>query len=199
MFRFRNPSIFALLIVLFASVLYRTVLRAETPGAEKLPADPQIAAALKQVSVQRIQANIEKLVSFQTRLTLSATRTSSASPRVARRRSSEGRRRRRRRRIRTRGGELRGRCSTGDVSGRVDGGHAERVARAAGQAAEDIRRHQRGIDLRPVVEDAVAGTPTSSVEAVQESETELDALGGRGLSESTEASCWRARARRLRQ
>jgi hypothetical protein len=35
-------------------------------------ADPQIAAALKQVSAQRIQANIEKLVSFGTRLTLSA-------------------------------------------------------------------------------------------------------------------------------
>jgi hypothetical protein len=35
-------------------------------------ADPQIAAALPQVSAQRIQANIEKLVSFGTRLTLSA-------------------------------------------------------------------------------------------------------------------------------
>ena len=35
-------------------------------------ADPQIAAALKQVSSQRIQATIEKLVSFGTRLTLSA-------------------------------------------------------------------------------------------------------------------------------
>jgi hypothetical protein len=35
-------------------------------------ADPQIAAALRQVSAQRIQANIEKLVSFGTRLTLSA-------------------------------------------------------------------------------------------------------------------------------
>ena len=34
--------------------------------------DPQIAAALKQVSVKQIQANIEKLVSFQTRLTISA-------------------------------------------------------------------------------------------------------------------------------
>lgn len=34
--------------------------------------DPQIAAALKQVSPQRIQSNIEKLVSFGTRLTLSA-------------------------------------------------------------------------------------------------------------------------------
>jgi hypothetical protein len=35
-------------------------------------ADPQIAAALKQVSAQRIRANIEKLVGFGTRLTLSA-------------------------------------------------------------------------------------------------------------------------------
>jgi hypothetical protein len=34
--------------------------------------DPQIAAALKQVSAKQIQANIERLVSFQTRLTLSA-------------------------------------------------------------------------------------------------------------------------------
>src|SRR5450432_3398060 len=38
----------------------------------KMEADPQIAAALKQVSAARIQSNIEKLVSFQTRLTLSA-------------------------------------------------------------------------------------------------------------------------------
>src|SRR5450631_1719520 len=38
----------------------------------KVAADPQIAAALRQVSAQRIQANIEKLVSFGTRLTLSA-------------------------------------------------------------------------------------------------------------------------------
>lgn len=36
------------------------------------PRDPQIVAALKQVSPARIQANIEKLVSFQTRSTLSA-------------------------------------------------------------------------------------------------------------------------------
>jgi hypothetical protein len=35
-------------------------------------ADPQIAAALQQISAQRIQANIEKLVGFGTRLTLSA-------------------------------------------------------------------------------------------------------------------------------
>ncbi|HST10705.1 MAG TPA: M20/M25/M40 family metallo-hydrolase, partial [Terriglobales bacterium] len=35
-------------------------------------ADPKIAAALKDVSAERVQANIEKLVSFGTRLTLSA-------------------------------------------------------------------------------------------------------------------------------
>lgn len=36
------------------------------------PQDPQIAAALKQISPQRVQATIEKLVSFQNRSTLSA-------------------------------------------------------------------------------------------------------------------------------
>jgi hypothetical protein len=36
------------------------------------PLEPEIAAALKQVSTQQIQKNIEKLVSFQTRLTTSA-------------------------------------------------------------------------------------------------------------------------------
>jgi hypothetical protein len=40
--------------------------------AQKPVQDPQIAAALRQISVQRIQADIEKLVSFGTRLTLSA-------------------------------------------------------------------------------------------------------------------------------
>jgi hypothetical protein len=44
------------------------------PASEgnKGEADPQIAAALKQVSPERVRANIEKLVSFGTRLTLSA-------------------------------------------------------------------------------------------------------------------------------
>jgi len=41
-------------------------------SAPVVAADPQIAAALKQVSADRIKANIEKLVSFGTRLTLSA-------------------------------------------------------------------------------------------------------------------------------
>jgi hypothetical protein len=37
-----------------------------------MPADPKIAAALREISAQRIQANIQKLVSFGTRSTLSA-------------------------------------------------------------------------------------------------------------------------------
>src|SRR5579862_3110409 len=37
-----------------------------------MKADPQIAAALKQVSAERIRANIEKLVGFETRSTISA-------------------------------------------------------------------------------------------------------------------------------
>ena len=40
--------------------------------ADKAPADPRIAAALQEISAPRIQANIAKLVSFGTRLTLSA-------------------------------------------------------------------------------------------------------------------------------
>ena len=71
MFTSRISLILAMLAVLPASVPYRTF--AQTDRLEpKPPADPQIAAALARVSAQRIQANIEKLVSFQTRLTLSA-------------------------------------------------------------------------------------------------------------------------------
>jgi len=40
--------------------------------ADPTMADPQIEAALQQISAHRIQANIEKLVSFGTRLTISA-------------------------------------------------------------------------------------------------------------------------------
>jgi hypothetical protein len=77
MFRRRIPLIFALLGTLLASVLDPTVLTAENRSPDRkypspLPADSKITAALMQVSAQRIQANIERLVSFQTRLTLSA-------------------------------------------------------------------------------------------------------------------------------
>lgn len=82
MFRRRIPLIFALLGTLLASVLNPTALPAEnrnsdrssadSPLPDSPPRDSKITAALMQVSAQRIQANIEKLVSFQTRLTLSA-------------------------------------------------------------------------------------------------------------------------------
>jgi len=45
---------------------------AQTAAGQAIAEDPQIAAALRQISPQRIQANIEKLVSFGTRSTLSA-------------------------------------------------------------------------------------------------------------------------------
>jgi hypothetical protein len=41
-------------------------------SAPTVAADPQIAAALRQISAQRIEANVAKLVSFGTRLTISA-------------------------------------------------------------------------------------------------------------------------------
>jgi hypothetical protein len=71
---FRSPIllIFAVLVTIFASVRYRTVFAAANRRSEKLPADPQIVGALMQISAERIQAAIEKLVSFETRLTLSA-------------------------------------------------------------------------------------------------------------------------------
>jgi Peptidase family M28 len=44
----------------------------ERGAAEPMPVDSRIAAALKEVSAERIRANIEKLVSFGTRSTISA-------------------------------------------------------------------------------------------------------------------------------
>jgi hypothetical protein len=77
MFRRTIPQIFALVGSLLAFVLNPIALTARNQGADGKypsppPADSRITAALMQVSAQRIQANIEKLVSFQTRLTLSA-------------------------------------------------------------------------------------------------------------------------------
>jgi Peptidase family M28 len=72
MFHSRISRIFILLTAGLSSVPYRTVAQVAPPKAARPPADPQIAAALAEISAQRIQANIEKLVSFQTRLTLSA-------------------------------------------------------------------------------------------------------------------------------
>jgi acetylornithine deacetylase/succinyl-diaminopimelate desuccinylase-like protein len=72
MFDPRIPLIFALLAAVLWSVPYRTVALAAVPENSAPPADPQITAALADISAQRVQANIEKLVSFQTRMTLSA-------------------------------------------------------------------------------------------------------------------------------
>ncbi len=45
---------------------------AQTVGQENAPVDPQIAAALQQISAKQIRADVEKLASFGTRSTLSA-------------------------------------------------------------------------------------------------------------------------------
>ncbi|MGA2100198.1 MAG: M28 family metallopeptidase [Candidatus Sulfotelmatobacter sp.] len=56
-------------------ILTFLALNAEAQSGKPTPemaTDPRIDAALQQISAQRVQANIEKLVSFGTRLTLSA-------------------------------------------------------------------------------------------------------------------------------
>jgi hypothetical protein len=62
----------ALFVVAVSILLAQPALQGDGSVDGKLPVDPRIAAALQQISAQRIQANIEKLVSFQTRSTLSA-------------------------------------------------------------------------------------------------------------------------------
>ena len=47
-------------------------LSSKTNAAETMPADPRMAAALQKISTERIRANIEQLVSFGTRSTISA-------------------------------------------------------------------------------------------------------------------------------
>jgi hypothetical protein len=61
--------VFALGTVSLATLECAGQQKKTEPGT---PADPKIAAALREISAQRIQANIEKLVSFGTRSTLSA-------------------------------------------------------------------------------------------------------------------------------
>ncbi len=55
-----------------AAVLFIPIMVFGQSGPTASTADPQISAALKQVSADKIQKNIEKLVSFGTRSTLSA-------------------------------------------------------------------------------------------------------------------------------
>src|SRR5450631_2997598 len=63
-----------LLATLFCAAFFAATNGAAQSGQSEgaMAVDPKIAAALREVSAQRIQANIEKLVSFGTRLTISA-------------------------------------------------------------------------------------------------------------------------------
>ena len=62
--------------LIFSSVSMAGLAQAPANSAPEtirdVPVDPRIQAALRQISAQRIQANIEKLVSFGTRSTISA-------------------------------------------------------------------------------------------------------------------------------
>jgi len=75
----RNTTIFFagamawIVVVLVATSGAQTTIGTGAAGRiGVMPADPQITAALQQVSADHVRATIEKLVSFQTRLTLSA-------------------------------------------------------------------------------------------------------------------------------
>ena len=69
---FHFPKELALKAAVLAALVSGSNCLAQAAKTEPaMPADPQIAAALQQVSAQKIQANIEKLVSFGTRSTLS--------------------------------------------------------------------------------------------------------------------------------
>lgn len=68
-----HSHVFALMLTVTLSL----AATAKSAGGESRqpdagPADPEIVAALKDISAEQIRANIEKLVSFGTRLTLSA-------------------------------------------------------------------------------------------------------------------------------
>ena len=67
--RNRKWTMGSLVLLALASLVTQNVAAQDAPKSVQ---DPQIAAALQQISAQRIQADIEKLVSFGTRLTLSA-------------------------------------------------------------------------------------------------------------------------------
>jgi hypothetical protein len=68
---FLKTSLWAGTLALMLLAAAASLAQGDKPEAA-MKADPQIAAALRQISGQRIQATIEKLVSFGTRSTLSA-------------------------------------------------------------------------------------------------------------------------------
>jgi hypothetical protein len=65
-------ALVAVAIISAATFASAQSAKSGSPAVDHQIVDPQIAAALRQISAQRIQANIEKLVSFGTRLTISA-------------------------------------------------------------------------------------------------------------------------------
>jgi hypothetical protein len=68
----RSMAVVVLFLAGLALFPARFAAQSGGTGIASAPADPQIAAALQEVSAQRIRANIEKLVSFGTRSTISA-------------------------------------------------------------------------------------------------------------------------------
>jgi hypothetical protein len=59
-------------LVLAVNIAAQAQTKPDSPAAEPMAADGRISVALQQVSAEHIRKNIEKLVSFGTRLTLSA-------------------------------------------------------------------------------------------------------------------------------
>src|SRR5229473_4242415 len=68
----QSAILVAITLTMFAYYPSQAQERSGSEIADKAVRDPKIAAALQQVSAARIQVNIEKLVSFGTRSTLSA-------------------------------------------------------------------------------------------------------------------------------
>jgi hypothetical protein len=68
----KRPRLLSCTLVLAVSTLAQAQNQPGTNAPETMPVDGRISAALQEVSAERIRANIEKLVSFGTRLTISA-------------------------------------------------------------------------------------------------------------------------------
>src|SRR5580704_16270080 len=68
----KRPLLVAVWLVFSLTTVASAQNQAGTSAAEPMAVDRRISTALQQVSAERIQANIEKLASFGTRLTLSA-------------------------------------------------------------------------------------------------------------------------------
>jgi hypothetical protein len=76
----RSPWPLALVLALTLSNAAQAQSQPSSTAAESMPVDSRIAAALQQVSPERIRANIEKLASFGTRSTISAQDAASIAP-----------------------------------------------------------------------------------------------------------------------